>query len=51
MNKIAETYWVWTELTENLKPECKAGEPIWEFYRKTCPASWVAKGYVKEANQ
>lgn len=46
--------WIWTELTESLKPERKAGDPVPEGYmiqgyKEWVPySSWVSKGYVEE---
>ena len=58
MNKMAKTYWVWTELTESLRgieypahEERKAGQPVWEYYLYSCPRTWVEKGYVKDATE
>jgi len=45
--------WVWTELTESLKPERKAGESVpteclIEGHTAWVPRqSWVDKGYVE----
>lgn len=49
--------WVWTELTEMLKPDRKAGQlvPVGylsegpnEYYP---PAAWIRKGYVTKARK
>lgn len=47
--------WVWTALTESLRGARypvteirKAGDPVFQRYRETVPASWVEKGYVAE---
>lgn len=58
MNKIAshDHQWVWTEKTEKLRgiayPESevrKAGQPVPGWWQKSCPKTWVVKGYVEEA--
>ncbi len=54
--RSAETYWVWTPLTESLRgirftEERKAGEPIFKHYLTLCPASWIEKGYVMDASE
>ena len=51
MFKAAKTEWVWTELTESLHPDRKAGEPVYDHYRKTVHRSWVEKGYVVDASE
>lgn len=51
--RVLNNPWVWTELTESLKPDRKAGETVPEGYlskghTEYYPyASWVTKGYVK----
>jgi hypothetical protein len=51
MNKPNQ--WVWTELTESLKPDRKAGESVplgylTEGANEYFPfPSWIRKGYVK----
>jgi len=50
MWRTAKTYWVWTESGIVPHPEEReVDEPIYETYRKSCPRSWVEKGYVREA--
>jgi len=49
MNKVAKTHWVWTELTESLHPDRKAGTPVYEHYRQYVPRLWYEKGYVVDA--
>ena len=51
MNK--PNYYVWTELTESLKPERKAGESVPLGYLSEGAteyfpySSWIKKGYVE----
>lgn len=46
--------WVWTELTEQLKPDRKAGDSVplgylTEGYNEYFPhPNWIKKGYVKK---
>lgn len=46
--------WVWTELTETLKPDRKAGDPVplgylSEGHSEYYPyQSWIQKGYVRK---
>ncbi len=56
--RTAKTHWAWTELTESLRgiaysadQERRAGQPVWEMYRKTCPALWVEMGWAREADE
>lgn len=48
-NITAKTFWVWTELTESLHPERKAGTKVWSIHEKTAPRSWFDKGFIREA--
>jgi hypothetical protein len=48
--------WAWTDKAEERSKEIeiydrKAGEPIYEHYRKSCPRSWVLKGYVEQMKE
>jgi len=47
----AETYWAWTERAERIYPDRKAGMPVQEHHRKSAPALWVLRGYVKEGGR
>lgn len=46
-----ETFWVWTEATERLYPDRKAGMPVFVHHRKSVPLLWIHRGYVREASQ
>lgn len=56
MNNVINP-WVWTELTESLKPDRKAGESVpvgcmtrgqHEYYPYS---AWIKKGYVKRCEK
>ncbi len=51
MFRTAKSQWVWTDKAEAKFRDRKAGEPVWEMYRKTVRLSWVEKGYVREKEE
>jgi len=50
-NIQAKSFWVWTETTERIFPDRRAGMPAHEPFRKVAPQIWVHRGFVKEASQ
>jgi hypothetical protein len=50
---MKQNNWIWTKLTESIKPERKAGSPVptgylIEGYTEWFPrSSWIKKGYVE----